>query len=186
MPSDRPRLFIALWPDPALRRALAEQRDRWRWPAAARPVPDDKLHLTLHFIGALQRERLPALGAALAGVELQPTAFVLDRAALWGSGIASLEPSAPVPALAELQAAIGDALRGCAIEPEARAWRPHVTLARRARGAHKPAGPCAVEWPVDGFELMLSRLGAAGGYAVLERYPRTSATGFAPKSSRSR
>ena len=75
------RLFVALWPDDALRAAIAAERGRWGWTKTAAPVRDDKLHLTLQFIGDAARERLPAIAAALRGValgDLVPIRFVLD------------------------------------------------------------------------------------------------------------
>ena len=53
------RLFLALWPDDALRRGLLAWRDAWQWPARAALVAPDDLHLTLHFLGGVPLVRLP-------------------------------------------------------------------------------------------------------------------------------
>jgi len=45
--------------------------------------------------------------------------------------------------------------------------RPHVTLARKARGAVAPAQPFELRWPVRGYALMQS---AAGRYTPIARY----------------
>lgn len=55
------RLFLALWPDPAVRHQLRAARDAWQWPRGATPVHADKLHLTLHFLGDVPGARLPEL-----------------------------------------------------------------------------------------------------------------------------
>jgi 2'-5' RNA ligase len=59
------RLFIALWPGPRTREALQARRDAWHWSPAARPVQSERLHLTLHFIGAVARSRLPEITVGL-------------------------------------------------------------------------------------------------------------------------
>ena len=47
------RLFFALWPDDATRARLAQAARQW----SHRPVADDKLHMTLHFLGACSTEQ---------------------------------------------------------------------------------------------------------------------------------
>lgn len=131
-------------------------------------MPAERLHLTLHFLGAVPRERVPALRAALA-LPFAPFALTLSRPALWAGGIAVLEPALIPPALADLRAALGAALLHVGLAAEARPWRPHLTLARRAAGATPPARCAAPCWRVSSFALVESRLPA--GYTVLQRYP---------------
>jgi hypothetical protein len=55
--------------------------------------------------------------------------------------------------------------------PEARSFRPHVTLARRAGATVPPQGFAPVRWWVGGYELMESRLLPAGpSYTHVRRY----------------
>jgi RNA 2',3'-cyclic 3'-phosphodiesterase len=162
------RLFVALWPAAAVRAALAASSRQWSWNAGAARVPAERLHLTLHFLGAVPRERMPALRAALA-LPFAPFALTLSRPELWAGGIAVLEPARIPPALAELRAALGAALQRAGLASEGRPWRPHLTLARRAAGATPPARCTAPCWRVNGFALVESRL--AAGYTVLQRYP---------------
>ena len=90
---ERPlRLFLALWPAPALREALAARADGWTWTPAARRTPADKLHVTLHFLGDVAPARLPALRTGLA-VDWTGCELVFDREAVWPGGIAVLEAS---------------------------------------------------------------------------------------------
>ncbi len=160
------RLFLALWPDPALRHQLKEWRDAWAWPKGASPVHPDKLHVTLHFLGALPSERLPEFLEGFA-VPFEPFQLVLDHAALWHNGIAVLEPSAPPAELPALHRRLSGALAGLGLAPEARAYRPHVTMARRAGGAvAPPAGP-PVLWQANGYALVESK---SGIYTVLRPY----------------
>jgi RNA 2',3'-cyclic 3'-phosphodiesterase len=163
---DTTRLFLALWPDGAVRDRLRAWRDAWTWPRGATPVHTDKLHLTLHFLGNLPAARLPGL---LDGVQVPVAPFDLQlgRAALWHNGIAVLEPHSEPQALLDLHARLSDALLALGLTPEARTYRPHVTMARRANGAGVPASGPAIDWRIRDYALVESR---PGGYIVLKKY----------------
>lgn len=163
---DRARLFIALWPDAAVRAALHAVSAQWQWQPGAAPVPADRLHLTLHFLGHVPRERIAALRAAIT-VPITPCVLTLDRAALWRGGVAVLEPIAVPTPLVELHLALGAALRALGVPVETRPWRAHVTLARRARGDVPRITPLA--WPVRGHALVESRLQPRPRYEVVAR-----------------
>lgn len=160
------RLFLALWPDAATRRGLAAWRDAFGWPRAAAPVPDERLHLTLHFIGNVAAARLPELGAGLR-VPVTPFELCLDEAVVWPHGLAVLGARRPSDRLAALHAALAGALVRLGLPVEQRAFRPHVTLARRAAGARPDAGVPPVHWAVQGYCLVQS----ADGYRRLVDYP---------------
>lgn len=172
MPTTRPaklRLFVALWPGASVRRALAAQRDAVPWPATARPTPSDKLHMTLHFLGAVAADRLPALSAALATAPAPPFGLTLDTVHTWRGGLVVLQPSLPPPALGGLHEALGEVLRGLGLPLERRAFKPHVTLARDAPRPLPPFAPAApLHWPVEGHALVHST--PDGRYVVLQRY----------------
>lgn len=163
------RLFLALWPGPAARDALREWRDAWHWPASASPVQTEKLHLTLHFIGYVPRERLSDVSQGLdvpfGGFELS-----FGRATLWPRGLAVLQPNSVPVGLLQLHGLLHQALRRLELPAEDRAFRAHVTLARRAVGATPPTTGPGFSWRLRGYELMESRLGAGGGYRVVRRY----------------
>ena len=163
------RLFLALWPGPRVRDRLLAWRDAWRWPANAAPVPADKLHLTLHFIGAVPQARLPELRAGLS-VGCEPFDLAFGRPELWPGGLAVLRPVKVPDALMLLQQRLGGALQALSMPVEARAFRAHVTMARRAHGAALPREGPALRWRVAGYALVESRPGAGNGYTVLQRY----------------
>lgn len=162
----RSRLFVALWPDAQVRKQLALWRDQWDWPRGATPVRDELLHMTLHFLGSVDHARIDALRAALA-LPFAPFELDFGEPVLWPHGIAVLEPKAAPAQLVQLHADLASALRGLEMPVEDRAFKPHVTMARRAAKATVPAGGPALMWAVDGYALMESR---AGGYSVLQQY----------------
>ncbi len=167
--SSSTRLFLALWPAPGVRDQLRAWRDLWRWPRGATPVHTDKLHLTLHFLGNQPGASLPALLDGLA-LPFSPFRLQLDVAALWHNGVAVLSPSSVPDELLALHAALAAALPGVGLRPEARDYRPHVTMARRAGKAAVPQGGPAVDWMIDHYALVESKTGDGSGYTVLREY----------------
>ena len=164
------RLFLALWPSAAARQALATRAGAWTWPAGARPVAPARLHATLHFIGPVPAARLDEVAAGLA-VPLEPVWIVFDRAEVWpGPAVAVLEATQAPEALGALHQRLAQALRGLGLPVEPRPWRPHVTLARHARGAIAPAAPTPVRWRVSGYRLVESVPGPGGGYRTVRAY----------------
>lgn len=165
-PAGRPtaRLFLALWPDAAARQALRDWQRSARMPTGAAVVAPERWHLTLHFLGAVPADALaalvPRLAVAGARVPVQ-----LGRFAVWPRGIAVLEAEAPAAPLVALQGALGEALTGAGIAVEARPWRPHLTLARRAEGARAP--DARIAWTAERYALVQSD----GGYRTLATYP---------------
>lgn len=160
------RLFVALWPDAAALRALAAWQARWAWPRGAAVVAPAQLHLTLHFIGAVPTGRLTELALGLAR-PMHPFELDLDRTELWPQGLAVLRPDAVPAALTALHTELQAALQQLALPVQARAFRPHVTLARRATGALPPSEPATLQWSVRGYALVQSR----SGYQTLAHYP---------------
>jgi RNA 2',3'-cyclic 3'-phosphodiesterase len=163
------RLFTALWPDAATRAAIAACQHEWAWPQQAAPVRAERLHITLHFLGDVAAQRLPELVREL---RVPFEAFTLDlvHAEVWPNAVAVLEPATVPPALAQLHGTLGKTVAQLRLPVDARPYRPHVTLARRAQGAAPPAQRPAIRWPApDGYVLVRSLPGGAG-YEVLERY----------------
>ena len=152
------RLFLALWPDDAVRERLARAQAAWAWPPRAARVPLERLHLTLHFLGEVDGRAAGRLAASLPRLS-SPVALRLDRPVLWPQGIAVLEPSSVPDALASLHAELAARLRVLALPVEARPYRPHVTLARHAHGAMPPGESTPVEWRADGYALVRSVAG---------------------------
>lgn len=167
------RLFFALWPDSALRERLGHHQSLWPWASPARPTPACKLHLTLLFMDGVPAYRLAAVRELGEEVSRGWADFdlLLDRAAVWRhGGIAHLAPSQIPPGLRDLHAALAEraALRGLPFD--SRPYAPHVTLGRRAENLIPPAAFAPLHWPVRGFALVQSVLGA-GRYDVLGRWP---------------
>jgi 2'-5' RNA ligase len=176
------RLFVALRSPPAIRVLLA---------ATQGGVPhalwqdDDQLHLTLRYIGEVERPvaedvalalgqiHAPAPSIALAGVGAFDKQGRVDT--LW-AGVT------PHDALAALHKKVDQALVRIGLPPERRAYLPHITLARLPRTAG--GDPAIDQWRArhaalssdaftpDALILYESRLGRDGAsYEPVMRVP---------------
>lgn len=163
------RLFIGLWPPPDAHAALVAHSQGWTWPAQARRTRPERLHVTLHFLGEVASEWLPALRREI-DFPWTGCALLLDRPVVWPGGIAVLEASAVPGPLADLHGELAARLRGLGLPVEERPYRPHVTLARKAFGARPPASPEPVRWrAAAGFALVHSLPGGRG-YETLQSF----------------
>lgn len=165
-PSGNARLFLALWPDAAVRSRLAAQRDALRMSPGGRAVTDGNLHATLHFIGAVGRERIRTLWEALSEVEVRPVRITATTLAIWKGGTVVLQLQGD-GALTALHTDTGAALRTCGVALDARPFAPHVTLARGASSVELPSAPNQLDWRATGFALVESTGGSPPTYRVL-------------------
>lgn len=170
------RLFVALELPAAVKTALLASMGGV---AGARWQREDQLHLTLRYIGEVDRHTAQDVAAALGRVNVRPFMAELGDAGLFehrgriDSLWVGVRPAEPVAALAK---AVNSALASVAIPPEPRAFVPHITVARgRAMlgGGGWPQAPIPrLQWPVTGFALWESQLGRDGSdYMVLARWP---------------
>lgn len=170
-PTEGPqRLFIALWPPPPVREAIAAWQSAWAWPRQAAKVKAERLHLTLHFLGDVAVAQAQDLSTRLARVE--PAAFALefDRGEVWDNGVAVLRPAATPAALRDLHARIGRAVEACGLALERRPYKPHVTLARRAFGATPPAVTGVLRWESAGAFALVRTMPGQGRYETLATF----------------
>ena len=176
------RLFVALRPPPPIRHQLL---------AAMGGVPDvrwqdeDQLHLTIRFIGSVERPQAEDVAAAIAHVTGPPMTLSLagvgrfDRRGRTDTLWAAVSPH---DALAGVHARVDRALAQAGVAPDPRAFLPHITLGRLARGAGVEAaverflvdraGLVSAPFTCDALILFESHLGHAGAqYDAIMRVP---------------
>lgn len=169
--SPKARLFVALWPDVAVREQLLRIQAAWRWPPGAALTPPERLHVTLHFIGDVDRDRVSELAAALRAVRVEPVSCRFDTAELWPGGVAVLCASRVPASLTRMQVAVRATIeRVQGLAGERRRFQPHVTLARKASPMAAQDLPFAVQWTADRFALVESLRGAATAYRSIQAY----------------
>lgn len=163
------RLFFALWPGraaPALARLGADVA----LVSEGKPVPSEKIHLTLAFLGEVEAARLADARDAARGVAFEPFSFALDRVGSFRAARVAWAGAAVTPEpIAALQSALAARLHSAHFRREERPFAPHATLARRTRRAVALATIDPIAWRVDAFTLVRSETGK-GRYEVLEEY----------------
>jgi 2'-5' RNA ligase len=171
------RLFVALELPLAVRDALLVSMGDV---LGARWQSDEQLHLTLRFIGEVDRHRAADIDAALATVNFRRFDLALgdigsfDRRGRIDTLWVGVRPRETVAALA---AGVDAALTRVGIAAETRAFVPHITVARFGKTAGElngfPVVPLpGAAFPVTGFALWESRMGHGGAdYSVIARYP---------------
>lgn len=162
------RLFFALWPDAEVRAQLAGVARRW----TRRPVADEKLHMTLLFLGQRNEQEVACFRQAVSGVQSEPFELQLDYLGGWPrAGIQWLGTSRVPAGLSQLFRSLTMALQPCGYEAEKRPFVAHITLARRVRHPKVRTDLEAIHWPVREFVLVESVAGDSGArYEVLERW----------------
>ena len=165
------RLFVAIRPPEPVRDLLIDAMEgvpglRWQ--------DDEQLHLTLRFIGEVERPVAEDLALALSRVRFERFAVRVagvgrfeqrGRGALW----AGVEPRGPLAALA---AKVERACVSVGLSPERRAFHPHITLARWGRSAAVSLDPYLARhaalvsepFEVEAFHLYQSHLGRDGAH----------------------
>ena len=158
----RARLFFALWPGTAERRALAAAAQCVTLEDGRR-VPPSNLHVTLAFIGAVDAPGQAACLRAAGRVEAEPFALDVDRVGHFPRArVAWLGIGEQPAALATLVSTLRARLAEEAVPFDPRPFRCHVTLARAVVRLALPQRVPAVHWPVTEFALVESVTRAAG------------------------
>jgi 2'-5' RNA ligase len=173
------RLFVAIRPPEPIRDLLIDAMDDgadFRW------QDDEQLHLTLRFVGEVERPVANDHAASHTRIRSAPIELRIagvgrfeqrNSGALW----AGVEPKEPVAALA---AKVERACQSAGLEPERRAFHPHITLARwKGRRTREVkdylechGGLALPPFAVDEFILFESRLSRHGAhYEEVATYP---------------
>ena len=168
------RLFFALWPPAATVAALAEWAAQVQKVTGGRVTRPESIHLTLAFLGEVTEERVADAIRAARSVRGTCHTLPIERAKIWTNNhIAWVGPERTPAALASLADSLRQHLQAQGFALEARPFAAHVTLVRKATGgAERLPSLQRVDWPVDEFTLVRSRVSPKGSsYEVVEQFP---------------
>lgn len=172
------RLFVAIRPPEHVRDQLI---DLMEGISGARWQGEDQLHLTLRFIGEVDRHVANDVVALLGAIHHPPFQIALnglgifDRRGVPETLWAGISPPEPVHVLHNK---VDQAVARAGIAPERRAFHPHITIARlgRATGSvhdflARAGGATSEPFEVASFGLYESQLTPDGAvYTQVERY----------------
>ncbi|HSG95891.1 MAG TPA: RNA 2',3'-cyclic phosphodiesterase [Afifellaceae bacterium] len=174
-----PRLFTALEIPADIAFSLSLLRGGL---PGARWIEPENYHITLRFIGNVDRPVANDIADALHHISRPSFELALDGLGAFGNR----KPRSlwvglkPAPALHALQAELERDLQRIGLEPERRRFIPHITLAR-LRGACEPDVAAyltlrgnfqTAPFPVGRFVLLSSKASRGGGpYVMEEAYP---------------
>jgi 2'-5' RNA ligase len=188
MKAERWRVFCAVELPPEVRARAAEHIAHLR-----KAMPDvragwereEKLHVTLKFLGEIEAQRVAALSNATARAtqSAQPFTLALENAGAF--------PTHGVPrvlwlgikdasgGLALLQQSLEDECASESFQREERAFHPHLTIARvrapqgarRLAALHHEMGFPSLEFPVTELVVIRSEMGQGGSrYTAISRH----------------
>lgn len=149
------RLFFALWPTGAHRRALAVATGPVVAQVEGQPVPAANLHVTLAFLGSVPGRTFVHL-VEIGGQGGYPAIELdFDRLEYWPKPrVLVAVPSQVPPAGTAMVERLWQRIEPLGFARDTRPWRPHLTLARKIR---RP--------PPDGLTLGAGPLPSAGDAA---------------------
>ena len=151
------KLFYALWPSERQRETMRDIINPALSVVEGTAIDRRNWHITLVFIGDFAEQNIAELQAA-AG-EIEPFDFRLrfDRISFWQRPkIATMNPRNVPAELEQLVKSLEQILIPFGFEPNERVYRPHITVARRARTFSEVplARPIDLEW--SSFQLVES------------------------------
>lgn len=173
------RLFVAIRPPDRIRDLLLGAMGGI---SGARWQSDDQLHLTLRFIGEVDRHLAGDIPAALAAIHHPRFDIAIsglgtfDRRGQPEMVWAGVAPHRPLKALHNK---VDQAIARVGIAPDERTYMPHITLARLKRSSgsvrgliEQSGGLTSPPFSVDAFGLYESKLTPDGAvYSAIELYP---------------
>jgi RNA 2',3'-cyclic 3'-phosphodiesterase len=171
--SGRARIFFALWPEPEVQAVLVEHGRELQRAVGGKLTRLESIHLTLAFLGDVDRDRLEDVLRIGACAPFQPFAFALDAAGCWGhNGVAWLGPRQTPGLLLSLVDSLRRALLASGFRIEQRPYAAHITVVRKARCMPIDRSFAPIAWRVNDFVLVRSELNAEGSrYSVIGRWP---------------
>lgn len=163
------RLFIALYPDEDIRRAIINAKGLQTITDFGRRVTVDNIHITVFFLGQVDGPLRSCVEQAVEGIRGRSFNLILDRLGYWSRPqILWLAPSRIPEELTSLYENMKSRLAKCGVTPDKRAYKPHLTLARKVK---RPPPRIKIEplsWHVKQFSLMESLPSPGGGVIYQE------------------
>ncbi len=137
------RAFFAIKPAPEICLAIDSWRQR-NWPLLEKPVPVANFHITLAFLSEVNDAQLAYLLEAADTIKTPGFELTLDQVGYWHKpALLWLGPSDSPQELTTLAAELKQLARNCKLPTDKKAYKPHLSLARKVH----EAPPAAIDEP---------------------------------------
>ena len=165
------RLFFALWPDEITRQQITQLIGRLGDDNLKKVRPEN-LHVTLSFLGNVDSETEQQLKERAARIDASPFTISFTQLHFWRKPkiLCLLSQDPPPSPMLSLVHQLTEIVEMCGLKTEDRPYKPHITLARKARRAcslqFKP-----IVWSAENFCLVESTSTVNGvSYQVLQTW----------------
>lgn len=167
------RVFFALWPEVSVQRELHALAKEYQSRCDARVMNADTLHMTLLYLGEVDRAHLPQLMQTAGKVLVPPFGIALTRLSFWQHNrIAYATPLREMKILDQLAAALRQELTADGFQFKNHEFIPHVTLLRHVGNVLESQKIRPVMWWVNSFVLAESATNnREGRYRILQKWP---------------
>ena len=165
------RLFLAAWPSEQQLEELHElQCEYIGW---GREVIPENFHVTLLFLGNIPDDMTDCLVQNLQDISDQPFHLKLDRLGYFDkTKIFWVGPSQVPQELESLYKSVRNCAQSCGISKLSKRYVPHVSLLRKSEIPISNPDFSPIEWNVEEFHLVESRLDKDGArYYTLNSFP---------------
>ena len=165
------RMFLAIWPnDQQVEQLYSMQSQYAGW---GREVLPENFHITLLFLGEITHETSDCLSQAAQDTLVQPFHVRLDRLGYFSKTKIFWVGPETVPAeLESLFKGLRNCARRCGISKLSKRYTPHVSLLRKCEIPVTDPEFVPIEWQVDEFHLVESRMERGGArYYAVESFP---------------
>lgn len=150
------RLFFALWPDAKTRKTIAKLVQRVIPHHQGKPVRTDNLHLTLAFLGNVNKAQRDCVETVAESLSITPFSLCLEHLGVFPRAkVLWLGIKEQPDALIQLANDLAKGARDCGIKLDETAFEPHVSLMRKTNQLHElEVEP--IYWNINQFCLVQS------------------------------
>jgi RNA 2',3'-cyclic 3'-phosphodiesterase len=172
------RVFFAIWPDDTAQKQLALLAERLQAESLCRgqKAKTENIHLTLVFVGEVDIDKLKTLHVVANGIKglgVRAFDFVIKEICYWKHNRVAYAAAGEIPQeLMYLVSALQDALFAAGFPIERRAYKPHITLMRKASCHSLPKLAEPIAWQAREWMLIKSEQTSDGAlYIPIGRWP---------------
>lgn len=156
-------MFLGFWPNEELIDQLYAIQSVYA--QMGRAVLPENFHITLLFLGNVSNQGVDNLRHGLSSLRVQPFTVQLDRFGYFDkTKIFWIGPTHVPTQMSDLFRHVRQHAQRCGVRHLTKKYTPHATLLRQCEGLSTQPIKRAIEWPIDEFHLIESRMEPEGAH----------------------